>query len=261
VRVVRLPFPIQAAEQVTAAITSMFTPQTRLLLVDHVTSPTGLVLPVQEIIAAAHAHHIRVLVDGAHAPGMLPLDLQKLNPDYYTANHHKWLCGPKVSGFLYVRRELQEEVRPTVISHAANRPRPGRSRFLAEFDWTGTFDPSPILALPTAIDFLKSLYSGGIDELMTHNRHQALGARDCLCDALGIGPPAPDEMIGSLVTIPLQVGTPPEQLGAWLYGEHRFELPVFRSPCDDTTLLRVALQAYNRAEQIERLAAALRSVS
>ena len=154
VHTANLPFPVTSVEQVISAVEARFTDRTRILLIDHVTSPTGLVLPVAEIVSRAHARGIRVMVDGAHAPGMLPLHLTELGADYYTSNHHKWLCGPKVSGFLYVRPEFQAEVRPTVISHAANRPRPGRSRFLAEFDWTGTYDPTPILALPTAIEFL-----------------------------------------------------------------------------------------------------------
>jgi len=264
VHVVAIPFPIEDPAQVVEAISGAFTSRTRFLLVDHVTSPTGLVFPVAEIIRCAHARGIRVLVDGAHAPGMLPLDLAALDADYYTANHHKWLCGPKVSGFLYVRPELQEEIRPTVISHAANRPRPGRSRFLAEFDWTGTYDPTPLLALPAAIDFLASLFPGGLDGLMQRNRQLALDAQRHLCDVLRIPVPAPAAMIGSLVTIPIHhmpadFLRTPEELAAWLYGEHRMEMPVFFSPCGDgTTLLRIALQAYNRLEQVERLAEILR---
>ncbi len=189
IRVAKIPFPLAHSDQVVRAIETEFSDRTRLLLVDHVTSPTGLVFPIEKIISSAHAAGIRVLVDGAHAPGMVPLDLQTLDADYYTANHHKWLCAPKASGFLYVRGELQDEVRPTVISHAANRPRPYRSRFLAEFDWNGTFDPTPLLSVPDAIEFLGSLFHGGINELMSANRQLALEARRVLCDALQIEAP------------------------------------------------------------------------
>ncbi len=264
VHVVPIPFPIQGPDQVVDAIEAAFSQRTRLLMVDHVTSPTGLVFPIEEIIRRAHARGIRVLVDGAHAPGMLPLTLEAWDADYYTANHHKWLCGPKVSGFLYVRPELQEEIRPTVISHAANRPRPGRSRFLAEFDWTGTFDPTPLLALPAAVEFLASLFPGGLAALMHRNHQLAQDSQRLLCDALQIRLPAPASMLGSLVTIPVphmpaDFLRTPEELAAWLYREHRLEMPVFLSPCGDgTTLLRIALQAYNRLEQVERLAGILR---
>jgi isopenicillin-N epimerase len=198
-----IPFPSVDNEAVLKAIEETFTDRTKLLLIDHVTSFSGLVLPLERIIKLAHRYHIRVLVDGAHAPGMVPVDLKQLNADYYTANHHKWLCGPKASGFLYVRKAFQSEVRPTVISHAANRARPGRSRFIAEFDWGGTYDPSPLLALPASIQFLTGLRPGGLQGLMNGNRQLALEARDVLIRGLGIEPPAPQEMIGSLVTLPL----------------------------------------------------------
>jgi isopenicillin-N epimerase len=258
VRVAKIPFPIRHDDEVVSAIEAEFCQRTRVLLVDHVTSPTGLIFPIQRIIASAHARGIRVLVDGAHAPGMLPLDLRAIEADYYTANHHKWLCAPKSSGFLYVRPDFQSEVRPTVISHAANRPRPERSQFLAEFDWTGTFDPTPLLALPAAIEFLDSLYPGGTNELMSSNHNLALKARQRLCDALQIDAPAPKSMIGSLVSVPLPEDLPADELGTKLYEEHHIEVPVFRGPQENTFLLRVSAQAYNHIDQIDRLAKVLR---
>ncbi len=262
--VAKVPFPISGPDEVIAAIQRVISSRTRLVLVDHVTSPSGLVFPLREIIDVAHASGARVLVDGAHGPGMLPLDLSQLGADYYTANHHKWLCAPKVSGFLWVRREWQREVRPTVISHAANRDRSDRSRFLCEFDWPGTFDPSPLLALPRAIEFLQSLHEGGIDELMRRNRRHAIQCRDLLCDALGIYAPAPDSMLGSLVAVPLPprgsaAGTSEQDpLQRELRETHGFELPVFTSSDLDVRVLRIAFQAYNDVAQVERLAGVLR---
>jgi isopenicillin-N epimerase len=188
---------------------------------------------------------------------MLPLDLRAIDADYYTANHHKWLCAPKSSGFLYVRPEFQAEVRPTVISHAANRPRPGRTRFLAEFDWTGTFDPTPLLALPAAIAFLSSLYPSGINELMSSNRDLALRARERLCDALQVDVPSPKNMIGSLVSIILPKDLSADDLGSKLYQQHQIEVPVFRGPPGNIPILRFSVQAYNHIEQIDRLVQAL----
>ena len=235
VRVADIPFPIEDEDSAVAAIEKQFTDRTRLLLVDHVTSFSGIILPVARIIDSAHRRGIRVLVDGAHAPGMIPIDLAKLNADYYTANHHKWLCGPKASGFLYVRREFQMEVRPTVISHAANRSRPGRSRFLAEFDWTGTYDATTLLAVPAAIDFLTTLRPGGIEGNMHANHALAIEARRLLTEMLGIQAPAPKSWIGSLVTLPL----PPcsvknsaalDPLQRKLYERYKIEVPVFSRP-------------------------------
>ena len=262
-----VPFPLANETQVVEAIEHAITAKTRLLLIDHVTSPTGLVFPIQAIIELAHRKGVRILIDGAHAPGMLPLRLDRLGADYYTANHHKWLCGPKVSGFLYVAPQWQEEVRPTVISHAANRPRPNRSRFLAEFDWTGTFDPTPLLALPTAIEFLSQLYSGGLDQLMQQNREKALAGRRMILDRLAIDSPAPESMIGSLGAVLLTSSRfrreRLELLKSHLYDDYRIELPVFQSPIGPDSgdwILRISMQVYNELSQIEKLLDAVQSI-
>jgi isopenicillin-N epimerase len=262
-----VPFPIQSASQVLDAIQQSITPRTKILLVDHVTSPTGLVFPIVDIVMLAHAKGVRVLVDGAHAPGMLPLNLDQLNADYYTANHHKWICAPKVSGFLYVQPQWQHEVRPTVISHAANRPRPNRSKFHAEFDWTGTFDPTPLLVVPDSLEFLSGLYPGGIAELMNSNREKALQGRRLILESLQLEQPAPNSMMGSLATIPL----PAERFGqqrlsnlkSRLYDEYRIELPIFphcASNCREDRMLRIATQAYNELGQVRRLVDALKKL-
>jgi isopenicillin-N epimerase len=185
-----------------------------------------------------------------------------LEADYYTANHHKWLCGPKVSGFLFVQRRWQEEVRPTVISHAANRPRPARSKFIAEFDWNGTYDPTPLLATEAALTFLEGLLPGGLDELQQQNRRLALAARQCLADRLGIPLPAPDAMIGSLATLPLPAappspGAPIDALQRHLRDVAAIEVPIFAWPSEGSGCLRISAQAYNRLDQYQRLAEAL----
>jgi isopenicillin-N epimerase len=264
VREARVPFPIAGDDEAVAAIEAQLNGRTRLLLIDHVTSPSGLLLPIDRIVELARRRDIRVLVDGSHAPGMVPVDLSRMAPDYYTANHHKWLCGPKASGFLYVRRRLQPEVRPTIISHAANRPRPGRSQFLAEFDWTGTFDPSPLLATPAAIDFLDGLHGGGLEEHMDANRQLTLKARALVLEILDLPAPAPDSMIGSMASIPLSA--PPARSTQWvdtlsqrLFDRHRIEVPVFQLAGTDAWMLRFSVQAYNHLDQFQRLATALQS--
>ena len=260
----RVPFPLQDPAQVVEALTAAATPRTKLVLVDHVTSPTGMVLPVERIVAAFAERGIDVLVDGAHAPGMLPLELRRLGAAYYTGNCHKWLCTPKGSAFLHVRRDRQAAIRPLAISHGANSTRTDRSRFRLEFDFCGTCDASPWLAIPAALAFLGRLLPGGIPALMAHNRALALRARDLLCSALGSTPPCPDSMIGSLASIVLDplaldpvgpLGLDPLQVRLW--ERWHVEVPVMRWPSPRLRMLRVSPQAYNTIEQYEYLARAV----
>lgn len=259
-----VPFPLQDPGQVVDALLACITPRTRLLLVDHVTSPTGMVLPVERIVAAFSERGIDTLVDGAHAPGMLPLDLAALGAAYYTGNCHKWLCTPKGSAFLFVRRDRQAGIRPLAISHGANSTRTDRSRFRLEFDFCGTCDASPWLAIPAALSFLGRLLPGGIPALMAHNRELALRARNHLCRELGSAPPCPDSMIGSLASIVLQplaldpvgqLGLDPLQVRLWEH--HRIEVPVMRWTSPRLRMLRVSPQVYNSFGQYEYLARAV----
>jgi len=265
--VVEVPFPLAHASEVTERLLRAVTPRTRLALVDHVTSQTGLVFPIAEIVRALEARGVDVLVDGAHAPGMVPLDLAALGAAYYTGNCHKWLCTPKGAALLHVRRDRQAGIRPLVISHGANAPLDGRTRFRAEFDWCGTSDPSAWLAIPTAIDHLASLVPGGFSAVMRQNRALALEARDLLCAALGVERPAPDDMIGALAALPLPDGDgvypPPLYLDAlqerlWL--EHRIEVPIIPWPRPPKRLVRVSAQLHNTRTDYEKLAAALLSL-
>ncbi|PHQ33008.1 aminotransferase class V-fold PLP-dependent enzyme [Rhodopirellula bahusiensis] len=264
-----IPFPIRDPDEVVQAIEQSITPKTKWMLIDHVTSPTGIVLPIAELIELAHSKNIRVMVDGAHAPGMLPLNLSELQPDYYTANHHKWWCGPKVSGFLYVDQDCQDDVLPSIISHGANTEGYGPSKFQSQFNWPGTFDPSPLLALPTAIDFLASLHptedSNRLAGLMRHNHQLAVAGRRIILERFNLSEPAPESMLGSLATVPIPswANHSPDQIQAIrtsLRDEHRFELPVFRFDATNVCL-RISAQAYNKLEQYERLADAVAGLS
>ena len=259
--VVAVPFPIDSGERIVEALVAATGPRTRLALVDHVTSPTALVLPVARIVSELQARGVDVLVDGAHAPGQVELDLRALGAAYYTANAHKWLCAPKGAALLHVRRDRQARIRPLVTSHGRNSPRIDRSRFRLEFDWTGTDDPTPYLAVPAAIEFLERLLPGGLPALRAANHALACRARRLLLEALGIGPPAPEAMLGAMASVPLPPGpsAPPsahpwiEPLGERLYGEG-FELPVMTWPSRPARLLRISAQAYNAPRQYERLA-------
>jgi len=279
--VANVELPIKDAADVTAAIVAKATDRTRLALISHITSPTGVLFPIQQIVAALNERGIDTLVDGAHAPGMVALDLSRLNAAYYTGNAHKWLCTPKGSAFLHVRRDRQASVRPLVISHGTNSPRTDRNRFRLEFDWGGTGDPTPYLVIPQALEFMAGLRPGGWSELQAANRSLALGARRKLIAAVGTGaqPLAPDDMIGALAAVdlpmtvrpspeatPTHAGTtthPLDPLRDALFAEDRIEVPVYpwpHTPADVAPrrrLLRVSAQLYNEPADYDRLVSAL----
>lgn len=263
VEAVAIPFPLRSSEEVVDCILERLTPRTRWALVDHVTSPTGLVLSIERIASELHRRDIEVIVDGAHAPGMVPLDLEALGVAYYTGNCHKWVCAPKGAAFLFVRRDRHDGLRPLVISHGANATRTDRSRLHLEFDWTGTGDPTPFLCIGEALRRVGGLKPGGWDEIRTGNRALALTARTLLCERLSIEEPAPGDMIGSLATVPLPPSTAPlsdygtDTLGDALFARHRIEVPILNWPHWPTRHLRISAAPYNQLSEYETLADAL----
>jgi isopenicillin-N epimerase len=261
--VVTVPFPVGSPGEVVDAVLARVTARTRLALLDHVTSPTGLILPIARLSAALRGRGVDVLVDGAHAPGMLPLDLAALGATYYTGNCHKWLCAPKGSAFLWTRRDRQLDVRPLTISHGASAVWPGRSRFRLEFDWTGTTDPTAWLTVPRALEYLGGLLPGGWPVLMARNHALAVEARRLLCETLDTPPPCPDDMIGSLASLRLPDGDGEarwrrtDPLQRRLFEAWGIEVPVMSWPAAPRRLIRVSAQLYNRREHYEHLARAL----
>jgi isopenicillin-N epimerase len=251
-----VPFPISGPEEVTAAVLAAVTVRTRLALLDHVTSPTGLVFPIAALVAALADRGVDTLVDGAHAPGMLPLDLRAMGAAYYAGNCHKWLCAPKGAGFLRVRRDRQAGLVPTAISHGLTAPCTDRSRFQLLFGWTGTGDPTAALCVPDAIRVIGGLVPGGWPEVRSRNHALVLAARDRLCGALGVAAPAPDDMLGALATVPLPDG-PDLALHEALWTQEAIEVPIFPWPAAPRRLLRISAQLYNTIAQFERLATVL----
>ena len=261
-----VPFPLQGEDEVLEAVLDRVTPRTRLFLVDHVTSQTGMVLPIQRLVDEVQLSGVDVLVDGAHGPGMLDLDLEKIGAAYYTGNCHKWLCSPKGAAFLSVREDRRKGVRPLVISHGANAASGERSRFHLEHDWTGTRDPSAWLSVPAAIDFLDDVLDGGWPLVRKRNRELVLTGRRILCEALEIEPPCPDSMIGSMASLPLPDGDgegsheifPFDVLQEKLFRDSAIEVPVIYWPERPQRLIRISAQLYNSEEEYAYLAQALK---
>jgi isopenicillin-N epimerase len=260
----KVPFPFDGPETVVKAVLASVTERTRLVLLDHVTSPTGVVLPVERLVPLLQERGVDVLVDGAHAPGMLPLRLDALGAAYYTGNCHKWLCTPKGAAFLHVRRDRQEQIHPLVTSHGSNAPRTDRSRFRLEFDWCGTDDPTAWLCIPTALRALDALVPGGWPEVMARNHALAVAGRRVLCTALRVAPPCPEGMLGALaaVRMPDGDGRPRSFLAtdtlqdALLEGKS-IEVPIFSWPAAPARWLRISAQLYNSPEQYAFLAQCL----
>ncbi len=256
--VAEIPFPLNSPEQIIDRILQKVSPRTKLVLVDHVSSQTGLVFPIQSLVEELNPRGIETLVDGAHAPGMLPLSLHEMGTTYYTGNCHKWLCAPKGAAFLYVKPEQQSKIHPTTISHGANSPRTDRSRFQLEFDWTGASDPTAYLCVPEAIQFLGTLLPGGWQELRQHNHQLILAARKILAEKLGVSLPCPDQMIGSMAVIPLpETWNIQPTLQEQLWQKFKIEVPVIPWQNGTQHLMRISAQIYNTLPQYEYLAQAL----
>lgn len=260
----QIPFPLKSADQIVDAVLGAVTSRTRLAMIDHVTSDSALVFPIARIIRELEARGVDTLVDGAHAPGMVPIDLQKLRPAYYTGNLHKWICAPKGAAFLWVREDRQEGIQPAVISHGNNRARPGYSAFQDRFDWAGTIDPSSWMCVGEAIRWMGQLLPGGWKELRQRNHALAVSARRHLCERFQVKPPCPEGLLGAMATVPLPErfqGIPPagkldaEQLR--LYDEYAIEVPLGRRGHPPRRYLRVSAQLHNAIGDYEYLAEAI----
>ncbi|MEM7325670.1 MAG: aminotransferase class V-fold PLP-dependent enzyme [Actinomycetota bacterium] len=262
-----IPFPIAGPEEAVSALAEVVTERTGLVLIDHVTSATGIVLPVTEIVAAVNAVDpgIPVLIDGAHAPGMIDVDVAEIGAAFYTANCHKWLCAPKGSAFLWVTERYRDTAMPASISHGYNNGWPGSgSRFHAQFDWTGTDDPTGRLSVAAALEVMGNHRPGGWDAVRDSNHRLVLDGRKVVADALGVEVPAPDRMIGSIASLPVPPEDEPsasifDPLMEALHRSWSVEVPVFAWPASPDRLLRVSAQQYNTIDDYHRLADALRA--
>lgn len=259
-----LPYPIESPEHVTQTILNHVTEKTKLALIDTVTSPTGIRLPFEEIVKQLQSKGIDVLLDAAHGPGIVPLDLEKLQAAYVAGNAHKWLCTPKGAAFLHIRQDKRNQIRPLSISHGASVDGNIDEKIRLEFDWTGTQDITPWLCIPKSIEFISSLVGGEWSEIMKHNTNLAIRARDILLNTLDTPKLCPDSMIVGLsavvlpeANIPITSVLEPDPLHTLLYEKYKIQVPVFGWPHHNKRYLRTASYLYNSFEEYEYLAEVL----
>lgn len=248
-RVAPVPLPAASRAEVSEALLSRLTPRTRLVVVDHVASCSGLVFGVEEIVEHCHLQGVPVLVDGAHAAGMLPVDLRRIGADFWVGNMHKWVCAPKSSAVLYVAPEWRDMTRPLVASHGLYLG------YQQAFDWTGTRDPTPVLAVPAALDFFDQ---AGWQAVRQHNNDLARAGAELVARRIGTSYPEPAEPAAAMRLV--QLPAPLTEAGARaletrLLERHRVVVPV--TSHGGWRWLRVSAQLYNTLGDYERLADAL----
>ncbi|MET0566391.1 MAG: aminotransferase class V-fold PLP-dependent enzyme [Acidimicrobiia bacterium] len=258
-----IPFPIAVPGQVTEAILEAVTPKTRLAVVDHVTSPTALVFPIEDIVAALEPK-VPVVVDGAHGPGQVPVSLDDLGASWYTGNLHKWVCAPKGAAFLHTRADRIEMTVPAVISHGYNAELESLdARYRALFDWLGTDDFSAWAVVPDALRLVGGLEPGGWDGVIKRNHDLVLEGRRLIAETVAIPLPAPDEMVGSMASVMLPDATGPDPGGELspmmdeLF-DAGFAAIVMNWPRWPRQLLRISAHLHNTAEDYSALAGRLR---
>ena len=248
-----LPLPIASAQEIVDAVWSGVSDRTRVLFLSHVTSTTAIILPVKELIRRARERGILTVIDGAHAPGQVALDLRALGADFYAGNCHKWMNAPKGSAFLFARPAAQSLLEPLVVSWGWRSDRPGPSRFVDEHEWQGTRDVAAYLAVPAAIEFMRE-HDWPEVQRACHDLVRA--ARDRLNAITGLAPltPADAGWLGQMATVAL----PPcdhEALQRRLFDEFKIEIPTFS--WNGGSYLRVSIQAYNEEADVDALVSAL----
>ncbi len=262
--VVEIPFRVENEDEIVDLVMGSVSERTVLAMVDTVTSATGLRMPFERLVKDLQSAGVDVLLDAAHGPGIVPLDLIALDAAYCTGNCHKWLCTPKGSAFLHIRPDRKKFMKPLSISHGASFEGTDQEKFEFEFGWPGTQDPTPWLCIPLAIDFLDSLVEGGWPEIMERNRKLALEGRRILCNALGTTEPVPDSLVSSIASVEMpgegEVG-PMSMEGDpyhnYLLDEFGIQVPVFPWRHHGRRYIRISAQLYNSVEEYEFLAACL----
>lgn len=251
-----ITLPVVSKEQIIAEFWKGYTSKTKVIFLNHISSSTALIFPVKEICDKAQELGLITIVDGAHVPGHIDLDLADLNPDFYTGTLHKWMLAPKGSSFLYVKKEFQDDIDPLVVSWGYESLAPSDSRFLDYHEYQGTNDHSAFLCTPTVINFLKEndwkAKSEACKQIVLENYQR-------FCDLLQTQPIAPttSEFLGQMASIPVKT-TKPAELKDLLYDQYKIQIPVM--PLNDKVYVRYSINAYNTQEDLDVLYRALEDI-
>lgn len=247
---VPIPAPVTSPEDIVERIASQFNDRTKVLFISHITSPTALIFPIEELCRRARERGILTVVDGAHAVGQIPLNLDEIGADFYTSNLHKWLCAPKGSAFLYARPEVQELLSPLVVSWGWEPDPPAKSMFIEHHEYQGTREVAPFLATEAAIAFREEHQW---EDIARECHERVREARAVLLERFGLVPTSPDEDLwyGQMSAFFLPEHVSGEELQRRLFDEHGVEIPVFY--WNGRELIRISVQAYNTRQDLDRL--------
>jgi isopenicillin-N epimerase len=251
-----IPVPLESSETFINALWKEVTPKTKVIFLSHITSPTAMIFPIAEVCARARREGILTIIDGAHAPGQLALDMHAIGADFYGGNLHKWLCAPKGAGFLYARPEAQELLKPLIVSWGYESETPSGSPFIDLHEWTGTRDIAAYLSVPSAIEFQ---LDHDWDDVRIECHAMVCEVQRRICEQTGLAPlNKNDSLFGQFVSIPLPDEIDIVKLKEKLYNEFTIEVPLIH--WNKRKLIRVSIQGYNTKRDVNALQKALQSL-
>ncbi len=261
VHLATVPFPIAGPDEAYEAVMKHVSATTKLVIVSHITSPTALIMPIERIVESCGSLGVLTLIDGAHAPGQIQLDVEAIGASYYVGNFHKWVSSPRGAGFIYTH---DKTIEPLALSSRAHYDRNDRDAFRCLFDYVGTNDYSAVLSVAESIAFHEDLVPGGFPAIMEQNHALVLRGREVVCQALNTEPAAPDSMIACMASFVLcEAGAGQDDaeyedsLQDALVREYGVQVPVMQIQSPPARFLRISAHLYNSIEQYEYLARAL----
>jgi isopenicillin-N epimerase len=249
-----IAFPIQSKDEFLNSFFKAVTSKTRVIFLSHITSMTAMIFPVEEVVEFAWENNILSIIDGAHVPGHIPLNINTLNPDIYTGACHKWMCSPKGASFLYVKREMQENIHPLVVSWGWESENPGDSQFLDWHEWQGTRDMSAFLTIPAVVKFMDD---NDWPNVSRKCREMVIQTRNQLLNYLNISLPCPNDWLGQMASIPLPFNAAVEIKNV-LLNKYHIQVPIFT--WEGKVYLRYSIQAYNSESDLEKLFSAIKEL-